>query len=698
MKQCVLLIACDPADTLPVVKALTRICKEDLDIEGLSTLSSGVERISKGGVLAVILDLEMPDHHGIAAFEELCSAAPDIPILLLSGTETESIARQALERGAQDYILKDHLDEFRLRRVVCGMIERKAAGDAAFRQQQRAEVTLSCTGDAVLTTDTVGQVTELNRAAETLTGWTSEEAIGHKLGDVFQIIDGVTRQPLQDPLNSVVNAESSALVLANRLLIRRDGCEVAIEDAAAPTRDRRGNISGAVIVFHDVSAARAKTLELSHRAQHDFLTDLPNRVLLNDRINQAISFAARYSKQLAVMFVDLDYFKKINDAFGHAIGDKLLQSVATRLVSCVRRSDTVSRLGGDEFSVLLSQVERAEDAVFSAKKILSALAAPYVIDQKHLDINASIGVSTYPSDGQDAETLIQKADTAMYDAKKLGRNSYQFFRADMQARVLERQRLESALRSALSRDELRLDYQPKIDLKTGEITGVEALLRWHHPDRGLIPPSQFIPIAEESGLIIPIGQWVLLEACRQARAWMDAGLPAVRVAVNVSALQFMAKDFLSCVRAVLISTGVDPHNLELELTETVLMQDAESAVEKLHALKAIGVQLAVDDFGTGYSSFSYLRRFPLDALKVDRTFIKDLSADAGAATIVTAMINIGKSLHHRVIAEGVETREQLHFLQKQGCGEGQGYFFCHPVIAEKFVQFLESGLREYVVH
>jgi diguanylate cyclase (GGDEF)-like protein/PAS domain S-box-containing protein len=698
LKKCVLLITCYPADTRLVVKALTRVSAESLDIEGVTTLSGGVERISKGGVLAVILDLEMPEHHGIAGFEQLFSAASDIPILLLSGTETESIARQALERGAQDYILKNHLDEFRLGRVVRGMIERKAAEDVAFRQQQRAEVTLSCTGDAVLTTDISGQVTELNRAAETLTGWTSEEAIGHKLGDVFQIIDGVTRQPVQAPLNSVANAESSALVLANRILIRRDGCEVAIEDSAAHTKDRHGNISGAVIVFHDVSATRAKTLELSHRAQHDFLTDLPNRVLLTDRINQAISFAARYSKQLAVMFVDLDYFKKINDAFGHVIGDKLLQSVATRLISCVRRSDTVSRLGGDEFAVLLSQVERAEDAVFSAKKILSALAAPYSIDQKHLDINASIGVSTYPSDGQDAETLIQKADTAMYDAKKLGRNSYQFFRTDMQARVLERQRLESALRSALGRDELRLNYQPKIDLKTGEITGVEALLRWHHPDRGPISPSQFIPIAEESGLIIPIGQWVLLEACRQAKAWMDAGLPPVRVAVNVSALQFMAKDFLSCVRAVLISTGVDPHNLELELTETVLMQDAESAVDKLHALKAIGVQLAVDDFGIGYSSFSYLRRFPLDALKVDRTFIKDLSADAGAATIVTAMINIGKSLHHRVIAEGVETREQVQFLQTQGCGEGQGYFFCHPVIAEKFAQFLESGLRESVVH
>ena len=276
------------------------------------------------------------------------------------------------------------------------------------------------------------------------------------------------------------------------------------------------------------------------------------------------------------------------------MGDKLLQSVAGRIVACVRRSDTVSRQGGDEFVVLLSQVGHAEDTVFIARKILRSLAAPYSIDQKHLHINASIGVSTYPGDGQDAETLIHHADTAMYDAKKLGRNNCQFFRADMQARVLEWQSLEGSLRSALSRDEFVLHYQPKIDLKTAEISGVEAL-RWKHPERGLIQPLNFVPIAEETGLIVPIGQWVLLQACRQARAWMDAGLPPVRMAVNVSAAEFMAKDFLSGVRAALISTGVDPHNLELELTETVLMHDADSTIQTLNAVKAIGVQLAIDD-------------------------------------------------------------------------------------------------------
>ena len=456
--------------------------------------------------------------------------------------------------------------------------------------------------------------------------------------------------------------------------------------------------AGTVAVLHDLGAMRQKALNLSHAAQHDFLTGLPNRSLVNDRITQAISFSARYTQQLAVMFVDLDLFKKINDSLGHAVGDKLLQQVAIRIVACVRRSDTVARIGGDEFVVLLSQVGHAEDAVFIARKILSSLAEPYLIDQKQLQINASIGVSTYPDDGTDSETLIHRADTAMYEAKKLGRNNCQFFRAEMQARVLEWQSLEGSLRSALERNEFMLVYQPKIDLTTGDISGVEALLRWNHPDRGLIQPLKFVPIAEESGLIVPIGQWVLLEACRQARAWMDAGLPPVRIAVNVSALQFAAKDFLSSVRAVLISTGIDPHDLELELTETVLMQDADSAVQTLRALKAIGVQLAVDDFGVGYSSFSYLRKFPLDALKVDRSFINDISSNPDNATILSALIGIGKSLKHRVVAEGVETEEQLHFLQKEGCSEGQGYFFCRPVIAEKFAEFLERGVTESMVN
>lgn len=698
-KQCVLLIEGNAVDARLISKALTNSTLNAPAIECVTKVHNALERIRQGGVCALILDIELPNGQGVAAFEGLLSAAPHIPVLILSGMENESVARQAVERGAQDYILKSQLQASRLRTSVQRMIERNTAEEKAFLQQQCVELTLSCTGDAVLIGDSAGRVTHLNPAAELLTGWSQEAAQGRIVCEVFAAIDGATGLPASDSQAWPTDGFEKAPPSANYTLIRRDGLEIAIISSLARIRDLRGSPAGVVAVFRSAGAgARVKTVELSHLAQHDFLTDLPNRLLLNDRINQAISFAARYNKQLSVMFVDLDHFKKINDTYGHAVGDKLLQSVAARIVACVRRSDTVSRQGGDEFVVLLSQVGHAEDTVFIARKILSSLAAPYSIDQKHLYINASIGVSTYPGDGQDAETLIHRADTAMYDAKKLGRNNCQFFRADMQARVLEWQSLEGSLRSALSRDEFVLHYQPKIDLKTAEISGVEALLRWKHPERGLIQPLSFVPIAEESGLIVPIGQWVLLEACRQARVWMDAGLPPVRMAINVSAVEFMAKDFLSGVRAALISTGVDPHNLELELTETVLMHDADSTIQTLTALKDIGVQLAIDDFGTGYSSFSYLRKFPLDSLKVDRSFINEIAPDSDNATILSALINIGKSLKHRVVAEGVETLEQLHFLQKEGCSEGQGFFFCHPVIAEKFAEFLETGVREAAVH
>ena len=452
------------------------------------------------------------------------------------------------------------------------------------------------------------------------------------------------------------------------------------------------------MAFRDVTAARAKSLEMSHLAQHDVLTDLPNRVLFNDRLTQAIALAERQGKQLAVMFVDLDHFKKINDSLGHEVGDKLLRSVAERLRACVRRSDTVSRLGGDEFVVLLSQVEHAEDAAISARKTLRALTAPHIIDSKSLDINVSIGVSAYPIDGQDAESLINRADNAMYEAKQRGRNNYQFFRHEMHARLAERQSLEADLRCALGRNEFVLHYQPKLNLQSGQITGVEALIRWLHPQRGLVYPEQFVPLAEECGLILGIGQWVLVEACKQARAWLDAGAGVVPVSVNVSAAEFGAKDFLSGVRAVLIATGVEPQNLELELTESVLMQDAEAAVATLRKLKTMGVQVAIDDFGTGYSSFTYLRRFLSDALKLHQSFVQEITADPRDAAIVSAMINMGKSLKQRIIAEGVETSEQLEFLRGQGCEEGQGYYFSRPVVAERVANLLKVGILDGVVH
>jgi diguanylate cyclase (GGDEF)-like protein/PAS domain S-box-containing protein len=551
--------------------------------------------------------------------------------------------------------------------------------EAMVLENEVANMTLDSIGEAVLRTNVQGKVTYLNRKAEEMTGWNREEARGRSTSDVFRFFSGATA----GNTGIAMQASQSAADCTNCTLVRRDGFEYGIECRVIPIQDQDGSLTGTVVAFHDVSAAQAESREMSRIARHDALTGLPNRLVFNDRLTQAIALAERQNKQLAVMFVDLDHFKKINDSLGHDVGDKLLQSVASRLVTCVRRSDTVTRLGGDEFVVLLAQVEHAEDAAYSAQKILRALAAPHMIDNKSLDLNVSIGVSTYPTDGQDAEGLMIRADNAMYEAKEHGRNNYQFFRHEMHAQLAERQSLEADLRYALGRNEFLLHYQPILDIHTGKTTGMEALIRWLHPQRGMIPPGQFVSIAEECGLILPIGQWVLLEACKQAKAWRDSGFGVVPVSVNVSAAEFEAKDFLSGVRAVLIATGVEPEHLQLELTESVLMRDAETAVVTLTKLKNMGVQIAIDDFGTGYSSFTYLRRFPADALKLHQSFVQEISKDPGDAAIVSAMISLGRSLKQRVIAEGVETRGQLEFLQLHGCGEGQGYFFSRPVGAEQ---------------
>jgi diguanylate cyclase (GGDEF)-like protein/PAS domain S-box-containing protein len=588
--------------------------------------------------------------------------------------------------------LEGHIDSYAFIRSIRNILEREVARQELFIERDRAQVTLNSIGDAVLSTDNSGHVTYLNVVAERMTGWSRQEAVGHPLGEVFQIINGDTHKPSPDPLARAIQQNRAVGLSANCILIRRDGVETLIEDCAAPIHDQHGQITGAVIVFHDVSVARSLLFEMSHLAQHDSLTDLPNRLLLTDRLTQAIALARRNDHRLAVLFLDLDGFKNINDSLGHVIGDRLLQSVAVSLSACVRKSDTVSRQGGDEFVILLPEVTREEDAAVSAAKIISELKKPYSIGGHSLRVAASIGISTYPENGEDAETLIKNADMAMYQAKDNGRDSYEFFRSDMSLEAVERQSLESQLCRALERQELLLHYQPKINLKTGAITSVEALVRWQHPERGLLLPGQFLSTAEDTGMIVAIGQWVLREACRQTREWLDAGLRAVPVAVNISSLEFRGERFLEGVRAALEDTSLDSGYLELELTETVLMRNAESTSQALAGLKALGVRLAVDDFGTGYSSLSYLTRFPIDTLKLDQSFVRGIAAGSSDTIIVSAIISMGKSLKHTVIAEGVESREQLVFLQSLGCDEGQGYLFSQPIAAQVFARLLETGI------
>jgi diguanylate cyclase (GGDEF)-like protein/PAS domain S-box-containing protein len=694
----ILLIENDPAAAREIRAALTAGGGVPFEVEWVRQLSDGLERLNEKGIAAVLLELSLPDSGGIETFDKLFTAAPDVPILILGGNANEALAKEAVGRGAQDYLLPGHLDSYSLPRALRNAIERKAVEDALYVEKERALVTLNSIGDAVLCTDISGNVIYLNLVAEAMTGWPREEAIGKPLAEVFQIIDGATRKTARDPMKRAVEENKTVGLTANCVLIRRDGFESGIEDSAAPIHDRAGRVIGAVIVFHDVSAARAMSHQMTHSAQHDVVTNLPNRLLLNDRISQAISLARRQNRPLAVIFLDLDRFKYINDSLGHATGDKLLQSVSKRLLAGVRGSDTVSRQGGDEFVILLSEISHPEDAATSARKIILSLNEPHSIDGHELDIAGSIGISAYPEDGEDAETLIKNADTAMYHAKEKGRNNFQFFKPEMNRRALERQSLEFSLRHALERGEFLLHYQPKVNLLTGQITGVEALIRWQQSDRGLIPPSQFVPIAEDCGLILPIGRWVLREACRQARAWQCAGHPRLPVAVNVSAVEFRDEGFVDGVRTVLSETGLEARYLELELTEGVLMEDAESTAAVLQELKTMGVHLAVDDFGTGYSSLSYLRQFPIDILKIDRSFVQQISADSEDSLIVSAIISMGKSLKHVVVAEGIETQEQRAYLQSQHCAEGQGYFFSRPVPASQFAHLLQMGTTEAVVH
>jgi diguanylate cyclase (GGDEF)-like protein len=555
-----------------------RLLREMLNEHGMlrttlvhvTSVGEAEAHLADNAVDIILLDLGLPDAQGLQAVGRIRAAASGTPLVVLTGLDDETLAGQALQEGAQDYIIKGQIDTRGLLRALRYAVERKSMEEKA----------------------------------------------------------------------------------------------------------------------------REMALQVAHSAEHDFLTGLPNRVLLNDRINFAIALAARHKKKLAVLFMDLDGFKHVNDSLGHSTGDKLLESIAARLVACVRTADTVSRQGGDEFVILLSEIEHAEEAATIANRVLQAVADSHSIGEMDLYVTASVGVSIYPDDGADAETLVKNADTAMYQAKAMGRQTFQFFTPVMNARAVERQSIEADLRRALQRRELVLHYQPKVDLTTGAITGAEALVRWMHPGRGSISPAQFIPVAEDCGLIVPIGAWVLGEATRRTKSWVAAGLNPGTIAVNVSAMQFRRDSFVEHLFEILAETGLDPELLELELTETVLMTRGDSTAAVLQTLRDGGVQIAMDDFGTGYSNLSYLQKFPVDCLKIDQSFIRQISTAGQEVALVTAIINMAHTLNLRVVAEGVETKDEAAFLEANGCDQAQGNYFSVPVVAKAFAELLERQIAD----
>ena len=540
-------------------------------------------------------------------------------------------------------------------------------------------------GEGILVTDADHRIISANPAFELVTGYSAAEAAGHTPA-IFSSVgqeDGffdTLRQTLENSghwQGEVWNRRKNGEVYPEWL-------------GVSAVREADGKARYYVYIFSDMTERKAAQERIEFLAHHDPLTELPNRLLLRDRMAQAMAHATRMQSRVALMFLDLDRFKKINDSLGHPVGDGLLKAIVERLKGCVRESDTISRQGGDEFVIVLNDVRDGDAVSRVADKIHQRMGRPFLVGEHSLITSFSMGVAIFPDDGEDFDVLMQKADTAMYHAKESGRNSHRFFTEQMNLQVVEHMHLETQLRQALENGEFVLHYQPQLDLQERTIIGVEALVRWNSPDNGLVPPAKFIPVAEDSGLIVQIGAWVLREACRQARAWQDAGLPPFVVAVNLSAIQFKRLDLVNTVINALVLADLDSHWLELELTESILLQDAEATLDTVHRLKALGVKLSVDDFGTGYSSLAYLKRFAVDKLKIDQSFVRDLVTDPDDAAIVRAIIQMAHSLKLKTIAEGVETEELCNLLQIFRCDEIQGYWLARPMPAGELKDFVRD--------
>jgi diguanylate cyclase (GGDEF)-like protein/PAS domain S-box-containing protein len=566
---------------------------------------------------------------------------------------------------------------------ICGIGRDITAMREAQAQLHLAAKVFEVSHEGIAILDPSGRIVSANPSFSRIGGFSLQQSIGKRPSEVM----GGDYDPtlLQEILR---RAHLDGLWQDEFQGRRPDGQPYPLSVSMAAVVER-GQPSHYIMTFSDISERKASQAHIRHLAEHDFLTNLPNRVLLLDRLNQALEMASRHQSQFALLYIDLDHFKQINDSLGHHCGDLLLQAVALRLSSCLRSSDTVSRQGGDEFVLLLPEIDSADSVAQVCRMLMDTLTASYQLEQHELQITASIGISLYPLDGTDLNSLMKHADTAMYHAKQHGRNSYQFFTEAMNIKVSERALMQVRLARALEQGEFRVFYQPKVALDSGMVIGAEALIRWQDPELGLISPARFIPVAEESGQIVAIGTWVLQQACLQARRWLEAGQPLV-VSVNLSPVQFLKGDVQTCVRQALSTAELAAQWLDLEITEGVLMVDTAHAAEAMHSLCGIGVQLSLDDFGTGYSSLSYLKRLPFNTLKIDQSFVRELPANQEDAAMVCAILAMAKSLKMRTIAEGVETPEQLEFLRAQQCDEYQGYYFAKPLPIEEF----DALLRE----
>lgn len=580
-------------------------------------------------------------------------------------------------------------DASSLLRALSGAPAAGTHSEAAWRCLQLFVRAVESSSNGIMMTDAVAPqhpIIYVNPAFERITGYPAKEAIGRS---AHFLLGEALDQPALDVIRHALRSHDSGQAMVQ--CCRKDGSSFWNQLSVVPAPDAQGAIGHYVSILDDVSEQVFRDSQVAYLATHDMLTGLANRTLLADRLTQAVTHSARDGSIAAVLLIDLDRFKQVNDSLGHSLGDSLLKAVATRLEGSVREGDTVARIGGDEFVLVLSELARHEDATMLARKLLALLAQPFDLDGRELFVTPSIGISFYPQDASDAPSLLRLADLAMYQVKAGGRNGFNCYAQVMNERAQEEAELEAGLRGALERGELKLYYQPKADLYSGEICGAEALIRWQHPAKGLVLPAHFIPLAEESGIILPIGEWVLREACLQAARWQREGLPALTIAVNLSARQCRQENIVEIVASALGDAGLAPKWLQIEVTESMVMQNLDTAESVLRRLKALGVSLAMDDFGTGYSSLGYLKRFPFDCLKIDRSFVQNITTEPDDALIAIAVIAMAHSLGLYVVAEGVETESQMRYLRQQNCEQLQGYFFSQPLPADGFRDFIERA-------
>lgn len=597
-------------------------------------------------------------------------------------------AQTIIDSSALTILVFPALYFFLFRPLVTGMANLRQA-HVDMRIQTSA---INATSDEVVITDPRGTIRFVNPAFERETGYCFQEVVGQnprmlksgKQGDDFY----------KDLWTTISSGRTWQGEITNR---RKDGTLYTEDTTITPVKNETGEIEHFVAIKRNVTEKiRARQKVLDHLAYHDSLTSLPNRLMFSHKLTQSLARCRRSGAGLAVMFMDLDRFKGINDTFGHNVGDRLLEQVAARLTNSLRKVDIVARMGGDEFTIILTDVKSNKDVADAAKKILHAISRPLVLEGRELLITTSIGIAMYPSQGDNAETLVRNADAAMYKAKEQGKNTYCFYTDSLNAAAMHKVTMEADLRKALDRGELVVYYQPVMELRTGKIVGTEALVRWQHPELGLVSPNSFIPLAEETGLIIPLGEWVLRTACAQNKAWQDAGSPPLRVAVNVSPRQFQQGDLAATVMEILDQTGLEPKYLELELTEGALVQNFDATTAALRRLKEMGVRISIDDFGTGYSSLNYLKRFPVNTVKIDQSFVRNINTNPDDAAIAGAVVAMAHNLKLSVTAEGVETLEQLEFLKSLNCDRMQGYFVSEPVPADDIIYLLKQTNDEAV--